>query len=89
MMTKFHFLEIAFTGCKTLHLRLSTTLSSCQTTKLYLCLMGIKQLVLRILHLQREGKRQPKEAVYMCPLVMDLISLFDFLSRGAAKAPTV
>ncbi|KAM7245442.1 hypothetical protein CapIbe_003968 [Capra ibex] len=79
------------TRCKTLHLRLSTTLSSCQITKLYLCLVGIKQLVLRILHLQRKGKRQPKETVYMCPLVMDLISLFDFLtsSRGAAKAPTV
>ena len=61
MMTKFHFLEIAFTGCKTLHLRLSTLLSSCQTTKLYLCLMGIKQLVLRILHLQREGRGNPRK----------------------------
>lgn len=43
--------------------------------------MGIKQLVLRILHLQR-GKRQPKEAVYMCPLVVDLIALLDVLTSS-------
>lgn len=47
-------MEIAFTSCKTLHMRLSTTLS-CQTAKLLLCRRGMKPLVLRLLQFQREA----------------------------------
>lgn len=77
------FLEIAFTSCKILHLRLSTIFSSCQTTKLLLCLMEIKWLVLRLL--QFTEKERVSGGRPLCVTLMDLISRFTYLTTSSGR----